>query len=334
MSLSKTWYSTANRALDDTSTAAKASSSALWALGATLTGNVSGTNGPEGARPSGAYWTLIASSNSLTAGIDATDRLHFSGSYTSTDWVQVTSTGVHTWYILQSPSGLLDGPWYLCIDYIGAQVENCAFIVSNTVFSGGTTSARPTATGESALTAQQFISTTASAGKTYFSTDANGGFRFYVSRNGTGYFSTAMGFEPWVETHSGDTARTVFWLSFVDSTPGAMGSQTNWNFRGKTQDNSAAVTTTFGIFDGTVRPAGTNINSLANTNSIDSTIDAIPMGYIMDTTTTHHGIRGRIPDLWLCGLQAAPGSTIPSTGSPERMICGSWMTVGSVAPSL
>lgn len=321
-------------ALSDTSTATKAAASALWAWATMLTGNQSGTNGPEGARPSSVYWTLVGSSNSSTAGIDATDRLHLTGSFTIGDWVSVAAGGTpHTWFVLQSPSGLLDGPWYMCIDYIGSDVEHLTIVVNNAVFSGGSTSARPTSTGESAATGQSFISTTAGASKAHLSTDANGGFRLALSRNGTGFFSTAFGIEPMVEYHSGDAARTVLWWSFLDSGSGAMTTNNNWIMRGKLQDNSAS-STTLGIADLVFRPSGSDINTLTTTNSIDSTVDALPVAYIMDTNASHHGIRGRLPDMWMVGAQIVPGSTVPGSGSPERMMVGQWLIASSVAPSL
>lgn len=337
MALSKTWYNSFNMALASTGTATLCAASALWAIGAMLTGSQSGTNGPEGARPGSVNWTLAGSSNSSTSGIDATDRLHFAGSFTSGDWVRAAAASPHTWFVLSSPAGLLDGTWYICFDYIGpTNDQTCSLIVANNVFSGGSTSARPTATGEAALTSFQFISTTAGAGKTHLSIDANGGFRFYISRNGTGYFSTAWGVEPVTEYHSGDAARTVMWVSFVDSGAGALTDTGNITIRGKTQDNSAAViSNTMGWLLGiSFRPSGSDFNILTSTNSIDSTVDALPIGYVMDTTASHHGIRGRFPDMWAIGAQVVAGSTFPGSGSPERMVTGNWMTVGSVAPSL
>ena len=336
MALSKTWYNSFNLALASTGTATLAANSALWALAAMLTGNQSGTNGPEGARPSSVYWTLVGSSNSSTAGMDSTDRLHLTGSFTSGDWVRAAAASPHTWFVLQSPSGLLDGPWYICVDYIGpTNDQTCSIIVANNAFSGGSTSARPTATNEAALTSFQFISTTAGAGKAHLSTDANGGFRWLLSRNGTGYFSTAIAIEPLVEYHSADAARTIMWTSFLDSGVGAMHSTSNWTFRGKTQDNSAAVvSSTMGIMSVQFRPSGSDFNILTSTNSLDSTVDALPVAYVMDSTASHHGIRGRLPDAWATGAQVVPGSVFPATGNPERIQCGHWEIAGSVAPSL
>lgn len=336
MSLSKTWYTSANLALSDTSTASKMAHSALWGLGAMLTGNQSGTNGPEGARPSSVYWTLVGSSNSSTAGIDSTDRLHFAGSFTDGDWVRNTAGSAHTWFVLQSPSGLLDGPWYLCVDYIGpTNDQTCSIIVAKNVFSGGSTTARPTSTSESVVTSFQFITTTQAAGKIHLNTDANGGFRFMISRNGTGYFSTYIAVEPLVEYHSTDPSRTFLFTSFLDSGTGALSIAQNITVRGICNDNSTALTTSnCGLGEIMFRPGGLSFTSYTTTNALDSTVDALPCNYVYDNTTSHKGVRGRCPDMWDVGAQVAVGSTFPGSGNPERVLVGSRMIGMSVAPSL
>jgi hypothetical protein len=266
--------------------------------------------------------------------MDSTDRLNFAGSYTASNWTRAAAASAHTWFVLQSPSGLLDGPWYVCFDYIGPTNDQTgSIIVANNAFTGGSTTARPTATNESAFTSFQFISTTAGAGKTHFSTDANGGFRFFISRNGTGYFSTSICIEPLTEYHSSDAARTIMWTTFLDSGVGALSESSTWTIRGKAQDNSAA-TSSMQIMTTNFKPSGQSMAVLTTTNNLDSTVDALPIAYVMDTTTSHKGIRGRIPDLWAIGAQVVPGSTVPGTGNPERMVSGHWLTVGSVAPSL
>lgn len=336
MSLSKTWYSSNNLALADTSTASRAAFSSLWALGAMLTGNQSGTNGAEGARPSGCYWTLVGSSNSVSAGIDSTDRLHFAGAFTAADWVRNSAGSAHTWFVLQSPSGMLDGPWYLCVDYIGpTNDQTCTFVVSKQVFSGGSTTARPTSTNESPVTSQQFCTTTANAGKAHLQTDANGSFRWERSRNGTGYFDFMIGVESMVETHSGDNARSIMWGQFLDSGTGALTSQQTPFIRGNSGDGTTVLSASNAqIMDLVGRPGGSSLISLNTTNAIDSTVDAFPAEYIVEFTASHKGGRGRLPDLWEVGAQVAVGSTFPGTGNPERMLIGSRMSASSVAPSL
>lgn len=336
MSLSKTWYTTANRALDDVTTAQRMASSALFALYGTLAGYVSGTDGPEGARPSSVYWTLVGSSDSSTAGIDSTQRI--GTSYNNAKWVNVTAGGTpHTWFVLQSPSGLLDGPWYLCVDWIGSTVEAATFVISKNVFSGGSVSARPTSTNEAALTAQVFIETTVAACKSYFSTDANGGFRFLLSRNGQGLFQFYLAVEALVEARSsGDAARTFMLCQQGTSSRGAGSQETSFVIRGLASDGTTAITSTsLSLFGTTMPSSGQSFASDATTtNAIDSQVDALPMGWIYDNTTSHKGMRGRLPDWWAIGAQVAIGSTVPSTGNPERIIVGTIMIPGSVAPSL
>lgn len=336
MALSKTWYTSNNLAIADATTANRCAHSSIWGLGAMLTGAQSGTNGPEGARPSGAYWTLVGSSDSSTAGIDATDRLNFAGSFTDANWVRAAAASPHTWFVLRSPAGLLDGPWYLCFDYIGPTNDQTAsFVISKNVFSGGSTSARPTSTGESVITSQVFSSATLGAAKIHLQTDANGGFRWQRSRNGTSYFDFYLSVEPVVEYHSGDAARTFFTCHYLDSGRGAMTMQQAPVMRGMCGDGTTAITTSNLAFaELTFRPGGTLMTSYTTTNSIDATVDALPCVYIYDNTTSNRGIRGRFPDMWMVGAQVAVGSTFPGSGNPERMLIGNYMSVGSVAPSL
>jgi hypothetical protein len=337
MALSKTWYTSANLALADTSTVALATHSSLWALGAMLLGYQSGTDGPEGARPGSVAWTLVGSSNSTTYGIDSTDRLHFSGSFTAADWVKVNYAGsAHTWFVLKSPSGLLDGPWYLCVDYISAYGDPyCTFVISKNVFSGGSTTARPTSTNESVVSDQQICSSSTGAGKTHLAIDANGGFRWLRSRNATGYFDFFLSVEPLVEYHSGDAARTFLLAHFYDGGTGALTVQQSPTVRGLCSDGTTALTYTYcGICELMQRPSGQPLSQYNTTNALDATVDALPCVYMYDNNTSHKGIRGRYPDMWEVGAQVAVGSTFPGSGNPERVLVGSRMIGFSVAPSL
>lgn len=336
MSLSKTWYTSANLALADSTTANRCAHSSIWGFGAMLLGYQSGTNGPEGARPGSCYWTLVGSSDAVTAGMDSTDRLSFSGAFTDADWVRAAAGVAHTWFVLQSPAGLLDGPWYLCFDYIGpSNDQTCTLVFSKQVFSGGSTTARPTSTGEGTITSFQFCSTTQAAGKIHLVTDADGGFRWLRSRNGTGYFDCFIGVESLVEYHTTDPSRTFLLTHFLDSGSGVLIQQSSPQMRGMANDGTTALTTNIcGIGEMQFRPAGVLLNSYNTTNAADGTVDALPCVYVYDNTTSHKGIRGRYPDMWDVGVQVAVGSTFPATGNPERVLVGGKMIAMSVAPSL
>ena len=337
MSTSKQWYTSANLAIADSSTASRCAHSSIWGFAAMLLGNQSGTNGPEGARPSGCYWTLYGSSNSVTAGIDATDRLHFAGSFTDADWVRNTAGSAHTWFVIKSPNAMLDGPWYFCFDYVGpSNDQQCTIAFSKNVFSGGSTTARPTSTGESVATSVQFCSTTSSAGKIHLNIDADGNFRWLRSRNGTGYFDTYISVESLVEYHTSDPSRTYCALHFVDATRGVMNvSPSTLSLLGMSLNGTSALSgSNANIADIWFYPASTTLSSYTSTNTIDSTVDALPCVYVYENTTSRKGMRGRYPDMWECGAQVATGSVFPSVGNIERVLLGSKMIAMSVAPSL
>lgn len=336
MSTSKQWYTSANLALADSTTASRCAHSSIWGFGAMLLGNLSGTNGPEGARPGTCYWTLEGSSNSTTAGIDTTDRLHFAGSFTNADWVRANAGTAHTWFVIKSPSAVLDGPWYFCFDYIGpTNDQTCTIAFSKNVFSGGSITARPTSTGESVATGFQFCSTTAAAGKIHLNIDANGSFRWLRSRNGTGYFDTFISVESLVEYHTTDPSRTYCLLQFVDSGRGTMGDNFNGVIRGLSLNGTSALTgADANIADIWFYPSSTTLSSYTTTNVIDGTVDALPCCYIYENTVGRKGMRGRYPDMWECGSQVAVGSVFPSVGNIERVLLGSKMIAMSVAPSL
>lgn len=337
MSTSKQWYTSANLALADSSTASRCAHSSIWGFGAMLLGNQSGTNGPEGARPGSCYWVLAGSSDSSTAGIDATDRLNFAGSFTDANWVRNTAGSAHTWFVLQSPSAVLNGPWYLCFDYIGpSNDQTCTLVISKNVFSGGSTTDRPTSSGESIYTGFQFCSTTAGAGKLHLNIDANGSFRWLRSRNGTGRFDTYISVESLVEYHTADPSRTFLTAHFLDSGVGVLStSPGGLEMRGMSTNGTSPITASqLGMSEIWIYPISTDLSGYTSTNVIDSTVDALPCVYVYENTSARKGIRGRFPDMWIVGAQVAVGSTFPSVGNTERVLVGGKMIAMSVAPGL
>lgn len=338
MSTSKQWYTSANLAIADSTTASRCAHSSIWGFAAMLLGNQSGTNGPEGARPSSCYWTLEGSSNSTTAGIDTTDRLNFAGSFTDSNWVRATAGTAHTWFVIKSPNTVLDGPWYFCFDYIGpSNDQTCSIIFSKNVFSGGSTTARPTSTNESVMTSFQFCSTTQAAGKIHLNIDANGNFRWLRSRNATGYFDTYISVESLVEYHTTDPARAFCTLHFVDTARGVMNVSPSAGFSmlGMSLNGTSALTSSnVNIADIWFYPTSAALSTYNTTNTIDATVDALPCCYVYENTTGRKGMRGRFPDMWESGNQVATGSVFPSVGNIERVLLGSKMIAMSVAPSL
>lgn len=107
----------------------------LWTLAATLTGNTGGlTLG---------LWTLVGSSDGVTAGHDSTDRWSLA-SYDATKFVYASGASAHSWIVLQSPS-INGNPWYV-IFTCNTTGTDFAYLISKTAPTGGTTTATPTST--------------------------------------------------------------------------------------------------------------------------------------------------------------------------------------------
>lgn len=93
-----------------------------------------------------AAWTVLGSSNSVVAAMDASDR------WTTASNLVWAQSGAHSWIVLQ-PAGIPG--LSICIDLVmssGSSYHMCSVIASfGAGFTGGSTTARPTATDEIAL---------------------------------------------------------------------------------------------------------------------------------------------------------------------------------------
>ena len=81
----------------------------LWFIAASLTGNFGGMTGSG-------LWSLYASSDSITAGTDSTDRWQLAGPYDGTKIVRGNGTAAHSWIVLRSPY-VKDSYWYMTLSF-------------------------------------------------------------------------------------------------------------------------------------------------------------------------------------------------------------------------
>lgn len=131
--LEKTWQCDTNRFQNPLNNTPDSCTRVLWYLKAFLKGEVGGaTSG---------LWTCAGSSDSATAGMDATDR--WTGTYDATKLINAAPGTDHSWMVLQHPTL----GWQVCIDYTGAQYQ-LSFVYSLAGFTGGSITNRPTATDE------------------------------------------------------------------------------------------------------------------------------------------------------------------------------------------
>lgn len=339
------WYTRGEIPYPDVSTAALINKSAFWILVETLLGNVTtGTVGPEGARPSGSYWTCEGSGNGTTGAMDAVDRWWNGGTFSGALLVQAANGSAHSWMVLKSPVAM--GPVYFCLDLNSATTTTAGFIFSRSAFTGGSNTTRPTASNEWAMginTAPtsttsiifQADNTLASTFKAHFSCMSTGEFHFALARTTTGIFHTYMFALNAVDLKSGDIHPT--WVGFNQGVTGRgagtyVGGLTiatgivsrNWNNTGFSTLGGAS-TWVFGV---------TALAGLMLADANDSKFIDMPI-YLCHMTSTNgsQSWRGRLPDLWVQGA-AVVGSSYPSTGSPTQHIIGDMVVPLSVVPTL
>src|SRR5574343_449937 len=131
MTFEKTWAFDTNRQYTPAS-AVDITRRMMWYLAATLTGNVGGlTQG---------LWTLRASSDSVSAGYDTTDRWNLAGVYDGTKIVRGVN---HSWIVLRSPS--INGyQWEMLLSFSTAADAAFRISFSRGAFTGGNITSSPT----------------------------------------------------------------------------------------------------------------------------------------------------------------------------------------------
>jgi hypothetical protein len=323
MALSRTWYTRGNIPAADTSTTALVAKSILWAIKAALKDELTGgTLGAEGAMPAGGKWTCEGSSDSATANLTGTDL--WGSSFDGSKIVRASS-GAHSWIVLKSPVAL--GPRYLCIDYLSASDQNAVIVASNNAFTGGTTSARPTATKEWTVLSGQFAEASANVHRIHKTMDANGNFFIHVNRHATSLFNFSLWGVTLTNTESGELSP---WFTAVQYTTGSRGAGrvATMAVTGRVGDDTATHTGSFGD----VQFSAATFGGTVQANALSGKWDLLPV-FVGTTTSSKAGIRGLVPDVNIAGI-ATVGSSEPVSTSQERMLLGDLLVPSSVAPTL
>jgi hypothetical protein len=368
MSLSRTWYTDANIAASDTSTASLTAKSILWGLKALLKGEISGTNDANGAPTVGSRWTCESSSdgagNVNNAGTDL-----WTSSFDATKINRATAGSNHSWIVLKSPVAL--GPMYMLIDWSTAADTTVTIRFSYNPFTlaAGTATTAPTSTASwvhttdaGSTVAVPFNDGSASPHKLHRVTDANGNFWFLTSKNASGIFHTLLGVQTLSETRTGETKPVFSFLHHQSSGRGAgafAGESVSTNHfnvvntlsqtgivavGGRTYDNSALA------LGGLITPSVVNYNSSTSggvgavevsatrgwrgqVNAADGTWDFFPV-WVYTHNSLAAGIRGRIPDVSCFVHSPTIGAGAPSAAAQERCVVGGVAIPFGVAPSL
>lgn len=333
MSLSRTWYTNNNLALPDVTTALRSHASMWFNFKNQAVQALTGSTGASGAPPGSAAWTIHSSSDGVTAG--AGDNLGGS-TFTAGKWLRNTAGNAHSWFVLQSPNTLTDGTHYILISLGTSSDQNAIIAISKTAFSGGTTTADPTAANQSTFAASQTHPNTTTAGKTDYVVDANGNFHFWSGKNSAGYRHLWVSVMGLVEARSsGDTGRTMLCMIYSDTGRGAPPFLAVLPVRGWLVDGTTALTGSQGTIGYlNVGGGGAYVSQLTQNNVIDSKVDGIPAVYVFMNLAGNMGVRGRWPDVWYCGSGSAVGAGDPSGAAPTRVCMGGGIFPMEVAPTL
>lgn len=332
ITLTRTWYTDANYAASDNSTAAKTASSIIFALKNLLMGNIGAG--------SGGLWTLENCSNGAGT-VSASDILG-GGTYDSTKFVWANAGSNHTWFVLKSPADFAGTgvPLYLCVDLVGTSTQNMTYAFSYNAFStGGTATARPTATNEWAPASFQFMDNTAAAHKIHMSKDANGNFWFMTSKNGTGLFHFMLCAHKLDNTRSGDNYKAATFHSYLASGRGACSSWQSSSVVGGRSYNNGSTLLALSYIPTYWVNSGEWGALVVGANAVDANHDILPVPPILVNSTGGVGAKGTLPDLYLVsgnssGNGVSIGSNYPTAASPERTVVGNWLIPYSGTPSL
>ena len=318
--LSKT-YSTRGNAPFQANTGDDTLRSWCFSLKEHMKGTLS-TGTLSGSRNAASLWTVVKSSNGVTTGNSDLWA-------TIADVVFANNGSNHSWIVLSNAAL----GYEVCIDMNAASEVNAGFVAAPIAdggfVTGGSVTARPTATGEF-VAGTSSVGTSAnaeyitdySAGNSYYShyTTANDGcFFFETSRTGLGYFSSFLSLQKTINARPGDT-RNVFWVldtiltgrgaprasRLMDTALGVVGRNPN----GTT--NTVGGANSSGRFGGTNYPGAYGVDALSN-NFLAFPVSVMSLG--------QNVYRGEIPDMYIVGT-ATVGASVPTAVSQERIICG------------
>jgi hypothetical protein len=324
-----------------------------WYLKALPMGQVTLTDSsgnPIGS-PSG-LWTCYYSCDGSTAGTagDGVDR--WTSTFTPSKIVVNSPGSAHSWFVLHSSAlGI-----YVCIDVnngLGSGGQYVSISMSKVAYTGGSTTARPTSTGE-VISSTSFYGT---ANQTQIQNgnqvnhhvhgriETGGQFIILFSRDGSGFANFACEVRALTETRSGETHNAWLFTEYNDSTgiykrtaqlsvcsaTSPVTASSGWI--GRTADTTAVVNA--GVSYPQVSIGAVNAD-IPSTDATDGKVGDDLMR-LYASTTGAKSKRGRLQDSWWCHDAVAQASTEPTTGPPfVRAVIGNRLIPwhASVGPSL
>lgn len=326
MALDRLWYTEGNTALADVSTSAQVAKSLLLDLMQLPTGLVTGDRGVNGAPPSGSKSVHFASCDSSSV-----STIVGSGGNLITDVSKVvrgSGGSVRSWGVIRLPSTCtaLGVPWYFGWHYNGGSDGTYELFMSKTAPTGGTTTARPTATDEVAMTAPVFTDLTASTHRAHLITDALGNFVVLFAQGGKCH--TEIHMLAFQDQDDDDQFPMCMGVTSAIGTRGAIENGTNYlNSSGRDTQNGLHMRSPTGS-QIAVSAEGTAIMAPGNSswftrltkNQGSGLLDMIDCPvWFYSSTGPASGLRGKLPDWRMVSNATAVGDFLLSDDpSPVR----------------
>lgn len=289
--LSKTWQFNVNQALAATGTVLLTLRSVMRAFVNSLLG--------FGSSP----WTCRGSSNGVTAGMDLTNRW-------AADTDLVWAAGTRSWIVLRQTG--IGSTFEICIDLNSSNSYFVSMFYSFVGFSGGSVSARPTASDETAvISSGQWTSSVDVAYKLHVLQSSDGkSIRMFCCTSST-VLNSFMAIDvpdnpstgwtnPLVATWRGGNSGFAITLTTHNTATAAVA---------KHSGTLMSVYFTAEAFGGTVLPAAANLGN--NANEISSEWELYPIG-LGSSTVTRRGRIGSLPDIYWKPEGVGHGDTFPN----------------------
>ncbi len=317
----------------------------MWSWAAYLTGNL-------GTLVSG-YWTLYASSDSVTSGTDATDRWVLLGPYDGTKLVRAAEGVAHSWIVLKSPT-TYGGSYYYLILSLGSAADTAVRIsVSKTAPTAGSTTATPGATdqwwpgnGSRAAVDSTICANAVDITRTSIGLATDGSFWFATVKSGAGLVNGMHMFNVLADSNAADLYPVILHTDYVAT---GAARQNSYFFGGSSSTGigMASLHPTNGTpiysANSTLLPfmssggGGSLILNLAAADVLSSKYIDWPIYVFSGTNVTATSLRGRIADFAYCPhsiATLAEGSVAPAVGGVDSTRIGNLWVPANAAITL
>lgn len=322
------WQFTPNYDYPLATSTANAGRSFLWLVAEMLTGGLARFDASNVAVVTPhALWTVVGSSDGVTAGMDGVNRWHNGGVFDASKFVH--STSAHSWIVLRSPATL--GDLWLTLNCGQNTAGNFDPILSSVAPTGSTTSS-PTQTVPLSITNDSVAAGT-TVRRFYGMVAANGEFVFLSAIAASGVFCDAFFLKKTVNPMPEDPFPYLF---FHDNTAtGVMrangqliGGQSKLLTKSALNASIAACLMEYRSGSG----GSTGYLSGVSSDPFNGKIVDLPA---FASTYNSWAWKGKLLDFKLTQTGGADGLLSPISGAPEWMKVGMvWLPCCGVGPSL